>query len=53
MQLKIALEDKKLDQRLVDRLLAEGKITNDDVKKYLESLPDDSANVKYIEQDQK
>jgi hypothetical protein len=45
MLLKEALEEKLLDVRLRDRLLAEGKITAEQVEKYLQSLDDDYNNV--------
>lgn len=45
MKLNKALKAKELDLRLRDKLLAEGKITQAEVEKYLSSLPDDSANV--------
>lgn len=44
MKLRLALEEKLMDVRVRDRLLADGKITKDDVQKYLDSLPDESAN---------
>ena len=40
MKLKLALEDKLLDTRLVDRFMAEGKLTKADYDKYLASLDD-------------
>ena len=40
MQLKNALEDKKLDVRVRDRLLAEGKLTKKDMDKELKGLKD-------------
>lgn len=43
MKLRQALEEKQLDLRLRDRLLAEGKITKEDVQKYLKALADDAA----------
>lgn len=42
MKLRLALEEKLLDVRVRDRLLAEGKITKEEVKKYLDSLSDDT-----------
>jgi polyhydroxyalkanoate synthesis regulator phasin len=42
MKLRLALEEKLLDVRVRDRLLAEGKITKEEVKKYLDSLSDDA-----------
>jgi hypothetical protein len=48
MKLRIALDDKLMDQRVRDRLLAEGKITKQQVDEFLASLPDDSANAESI-----
>ncbi len=44
MRLSRALNDKKLDLRLRDKLVHEGKMTHKEVEEYLNSLPDDSAN---------
>ncbi|MFP5386334.1 MAG: hypothetical protein ACLGHN_09670 [Bacteriovoracia bacterium] len=44
MKLRLALEEKLMDVRVRDRLLAEGKITKEDVKKYLETLQDETTN---------
>ena len=44
MLLKMALQDKELDLRLRDRLVAEGKVSQADVDKYLTTLPDDAGN---------
>lgn len=44
MKLRLALEEKLLDVRVRDRLLAEGKITKEEVKKYLDSITDDTKN---------
>lgn len=44
MKLKMALDEKVLDLRLRDRLVAEGKLTKAELDKYLASLNDDSAN---------
>ena len=44
MKLRIALDEKMLDKRIRDRLLAEGKITKEDIKKYLDKLPDDASH---------
>jgi polyhydroxyalkanoate synthesis regulator phasin len=44
MKLRLALEEKLMDARLRDRLLAEGKITKEQVKKYLDSLTDEAKN---------
>ena len=51
MKLRLALEEKLMDARLRDRLLAEGKITKEQVKKYLESLTDDSKNAVPLDQE--
>ncbi len=44
MKLRLALEEKLLDVRVRDRLLAENKISKEDMKKYIDSLPDDTKN---------
>lgn len=44
MKLKMALDEKLLDLRLRDRLIAEGKITKAELDKYLAALTDDVAN---------
>jgi hypothetical protein len=44
MKLRLALEEKLMDVRVRDRLLADGKITKEDVKKYLDSLGDEGRN---------
>ncbi len=44
MKLRLALEEKLMDARLRDRLLAEGKISKEEVKKYVDSLPDDAKS---------
>jgi hypothetical protein len=44
MKLKMALDEKLHDQRLRDRFVAEGKVTKQDLEKFLNTLPDDSAN---------
>ena len=41
MLLKQALEDKLMDYRVRDRLLEEGKITKEELEKFLKGLPDD------------
>lgn len=47
MRLARALQEKLMDVRLRDKLLAEGKVTKEQVKEYLGSLPDDSAKAAY------
>ena len=44
MKLRLALEEKLLDVRVRDRLLAEGKITKEEMKKYIDTLADDAKN---------
>ena len=44
MRLCDALENKKFDQRIRDRLLAEGKISKSDLDSYLSTLEDDAEN---------
>jgi len=53
MKLRLALEEKLLDLRVRDRLLAEGKITKEDLKKHLDSLTDDASNSVPLDQDDK
>ncbi|PIK15318.1 hypothetical protein [Halobacteriovorax sp. JY17] len=50
MRLSKALEDKMLDKRLRDKLVAEGKLTAAEVEKFLTSLPDDGANLTTTEE---
>lgn len=52
MQIKEALDEKLLDSRLRDRLLAEGKLSEEQLKKYLQSLEDDSNKLKTTKLDQ-
>lgn len=44
MKLKLALDEKMLDIRLRDRLLAEGKITKSEIDSYLNGLAEESGN---------
>jgi hypothetical protein len=44
MKLRLALEEKLLDVRVRDRLLSENKITKEEVKKFLDNLPDETTN---------
>jgi hypothetical protein len=44
MKLRLALEEKLMDVRVRDRLVAENKISKDDLKKYIETLPDETKN---------
>lgn len=52
MKLRLALEEKLLDVRVRDRLIAEGKITKEEVKKYLDGLADESNNSVPLEQEE-
>jgi polyhydroxyalkanoate synthesis regulator phasin len=52
MKLRLALEEKLLDVRVRDRLLAEGKITKEDVKKFLDSLSDEAKNAVPLDQEE-
>ena len=50
MKLRQALEEKQLDLRLRDRLLAEGKIAKEDIQKFIKNLPDDAAKAVSLDQ---
>lgn len=52
MKLRLALEEKLMDVRVRDRLLAEGKITKEEVKKYLDSMSDESKNAVPLDQEE-
>jgi polyhydroxyalkanoate synthesis regulator phasin len=52
MKLRLALEEKLLDARVRDRLVAEGKLSKEELKKYLDSLPDDAKNSIPLDQDE-
>jgi polyhydroxyalkanoate synthesis regulator phasin len=52
MKLRLALEEKLMDARLRDRLLAEGKITKEEVKKYLDTLADETKNAVPLDQEE-
>ncbi len=52
MKLRLALEEKLLDVRVRDRLIAEGKITKEEVQKYLNSLPDEGNNAVPLDQEE-
>ncbi len=45
MRLSRALQEKVLDLRLRDKLIAEGKVTKAQVEEYLNTLADEEANV--------
>lgn len=48
MKLRMALEDKLMDVRLRDRLVAEGKISATDVDTYMKELNDEEGNYKFL-----
>lgn len=52
MKLRLALEEKLLDVRVRDRLLAEGKITKEEVKKYIDGLSDEAKNAIPLDQEE-
>lgn len=52
MKLRLALEEKLLDVRVRDRLLAENKITKEELKKYLDTLPDDAKTAVPLDQEE-
>ena len=49
MELKMALDEKMMDSRLRDRLIAEGKLKKEEVEKILKNLPDDATNLTTVE----
>ena len=49
MRLSNALSEKLMDVRLRDKLLTEGKLTNDQVNDYLNKLSDDKSNLSFTE----
>ncbi len=49
MRLSRALEEKVMDVRLRDKLVAEGKLTKEQVAKYLADIPDETDNSIYTE----
>jgi polyhydroxyalkanoate synthesis regulator phasin len=44
MKLRLALEEKLMDVRVRDRFVSEGKIPKEELKKYIDALPDDTKN---------
>lgn len=49
MKLAKALDEKRLDTRLMDRLVAEGKLTKSEVDTYNTNLPDEEGNYEFVE----
>jgi polyhydroxyalkanoate synthesis regulator phasin len=52
MKLRLALEEKLMDVRVRDRLVAEGKISKEELKKYIDGLADESKNAIPLDQDE-
>ena len=53
MSLSDALKNKKLDVRLRDKFLAQGRLTSDELGQYQSSLTDDSDKMTVIQSDEK
>lgn len=49
MRLSRALQEKLMDVRLRDKLLAEGKVSKEEVKKFLDSISDEAKNASYTD----
>jgi len=49
MRLGRALQEKMMDVRLRDKLLAEGKISKAQVDEFLKKLPEDQSNAMFAE----
>ena len=47
-----AVESKKMDTRLVERHIAKGLTTSEEVQKWVNQLPDDSENADWISVDE-
>jgi hypothetical protein len=50
MRIAQALKEKLMDVRLRDKLLAEGKVSKEEVEEYLNSVPDETNRLVYTEQ---
>ena len=50
MRIAQALKEKLMDVRLRDKLIAEGKVTQEDVEKYLHELEDQTTKLLYTDQ---
>ncbi len=50
MRLSRALQEKLMDVRLRDKLLAEGKVSKEEVKKFLDSIADEAKNASYTDE---
>ena len=53
MQLSRALEDKKFDVRLRDKLGSDGKMSKEQLEEYLNTLPDDAAQATFTDEAKK
>lgn len=53
MSLSDALKDKKLDVRLRDKFLAQGRLTGDELGSYQSSLTDDADKMTVVETTEK
>lgn len=51
MRLSRALAEKLMDVRLRDKLIAEGKITKEEVKKYLDAMGDETKNASWTDEE--
>ena len=49
MSLSDALKEKRLDVRLRDKLLTEGNLNKEEVKKYLKKLEDEGSNFTFTD----
>ncbi|MBC7714096.1 MAG: hypothetical protein H7177_12205 [Rhizobacter sp.] len=49
MRLSRALTEKLMDVRLRDKLLAEGKLSKEEVKKFLDGIADEQKNSSYTD----
>lgn len=50
MRLSRALQEKLMDVRLRDKLVAEGKLTKEEVKKFLDTMADETKNATFTEE---
>lgn len=50
MRIAQALKEKLMDVRLRDKLIAEGKVTQEDVEEYLHELEDQTTKLLYTDQ---
>ena len=53
MRIAQALKEKLMDVRLRDKLIAEGKVSAEEVEKYIADLPDETNRLVYTEQIEK